>query len=145
MKFVKVKIGYELLIPVLIVIIVPMIWPFFQGVPTQANYALFTITILCTAFVLYLFYGTRYAIVNEKMLHVQAGFLYKVVIDISRIRSLENSRSLMSAPAPSLDRMEIAYDKYDSILISPEDKKSLVKDLLAINPNIQVKSPELLA
>jgi hypothetical protein len=35
----------------------------------------------------------------------------------------------------------VKYNRYDDVYIAPEDSESLIADLLAINPNIQVISP----
>ena len=44
-----------------------------------------------------------------------------------------------SAPANSFDRIEIIYNKFDSIIISPENKQQFIESLLVINPDIKVK------
>ncbi|MFC3199468.1 PH domain-containing protein [Parapedobacter deserti] len=51
---------------------------------------------------------------------------------------IEETRTLISAPAPSLDRLEIFYNKFDSIVISPKDKQGFIADLLKLNPEIEV-------
>lgn len=65
-------------------------------------------------------------------------------IDIKTIRKLEANRSFLktrkdNATAPSHDALEIHYQRFETLMISPEDKNELIRDLLAINPQIQVK------
>ena len=58
-------------------------------------------------------------------------------IDIENITEISKTRSLISSPAPSFDRIEIKYGKFDEIIISPEDKMNFTIDLTKINPNIK--------
>jgi len=39
----------------------------------------------------------------------------------------------------SLDRIAIVYNTYDEVLISPQNKKEFIEELLRINPYIQVE------
>lgn len=89
-------------------------------------------------FVLYMFNTTFYCI-NSDLLAVKSGFLVNKKIDIQQITKVKSSRSLLSSPALSLDRLELQYGKYDSVLISPKDKEGFVTDLLAINGEIVVE------
>ena len=43
----------------------------------------------------------------------------------------------MSSPAPSFDRIELKYGKFDEIIISPKDKLSFANDLTQINTEIE--------
>jgi hypothetical protein len=43
----------------------------------------------------------------------------------------------MSSPALSLDRIEIFYNKFDSVIISPKNKADFVAELKSINPAIE--------
>jgi hypothetical protein len=47
----------------------------------------------------------------------------------------------LSAPAPSLRRLEIKYNQWDSVLVSPRDQAGFYQCLMTINPNIQIKTP----
>ena len=46
-------------------------------------------------------------------------------IDIKSIRKIIETYNPLSSPAASIDRLEIFYNKFDSILISPKDKKEI--------------------
>lgn len=90
------------------------------------------------SFIAYTFTNTTY-IIEDKTLRIKCGFLYNKKIDIERIKRVEESRSPLSSPAPSLDRLEIIYNKFDSILISPKDKGGFIDEVLKINPSIEVR------
>lgn len=80
-----------------------------------------------------LFHYTRYKLEGNQL------SVYWIKIDIQSIRKICKTSNPISSPALSLDRIEIIYNKYDSLLISPKDKQSFVEDLLKINPNIEVR------
>lgn len=86
-------------------------------------------------FILYLAHRTKYTISNGK-LDIKCGFLYHRNLEISRIKSIAKTSSLLSAPAASLDRIEIKYDQRGIVVISPIDKEAFAKDLLTVNPSI---------
>lgn len=88
-------------------------------------------------FVVYLFRTTYYTI-DENTLHVKAGFLVNINIDIDKIKSVSKSNNIMSSPALSLDRIEVKYGIGQSVLISPKDRKDFIADLLAKNSTIEV-------
>jgi len=86
-------------------------------------------------FVIYLCRTTYYTI-SGNTLNVRCGFVVNTDIDIDKINSITDTNSALSAPAWSLDRIEIFYNTFDSIVISPPDKAQFIADLQAINPNI---------
>ncbi len=82
------------------------------------------ILIIEMLFIAYIIKTTHYTI-NNDLLEIKCGFLFKKKIKISTIVSIKESRNPLSAPALSLDRMEIKYNNYDFILLSPKDKTGL--------------------
>lgn len=58
-------------------------------------------------------------------------------INIHEIKTISRTNSLIASPAPSFNRIEITYDKFDNIILSPKAKLSSAKDLTPINPNIK--------
>ena len=87
-----------------------------------------------------MWFGTKYTIVDDRELKIQCGLFHFETVDILNITEIKKTSSLLSAPANSLDRIEIFYNKYgDSVVISPPDKKAFVKTLLAINPKIKTE------
>ena len=68
---------------------------------------------------------THYTVSNDKVRIVSGPFVWTIAI--SEITEIEESRSALSSPALSLDRLRVAYkpDKY--ILVSPLDKLGFLK------------------
>ena len=85
-----------------------------------------------------LFLNTYYDVSN-KVLKISSGGFYKLNIPISKIIKISETISILSSPASSLDRLEIIYNKYDRVMISPKNKSEFISKLLKINPNIEVK------
>ena len=45
----------------------------------------------------------------------------------------------ISSPATSIDRLEITYGKYDSVIISPKLKQQFINEITTLNPKVEVK------
>lgn len=91
---------------------------------------------LASAYIAHLFMNTYYVIEGQK-LHIKCGLFFSEAIEITSIKKITPTRLMMSAPAVSLDRLEILYNKFDSVLISPKDKEGFVRHLTNINPEIK--------
>jgi len=89
-------------------------------------------------FILYIVLSIQYKI-NNNILTVKAGFLVNTKIDIQKIKKIKKTFNPLSSPAASIDRLEICYNNGDFVLISPKNRDQFIKDLLEINPNIEVK------
>lgn len=88
-----------------------------------------TVTLLACiaglALIVWLLLGTVYT-VDRGVLIVRAGpFRWKVPLD--EITTVESTRSPLSSPALSLDRLRIRYGKNRRIMISPADKAGFLK------------------
>lgn len=91
-------------------------------------------------FVTHMFLSTRYTIKDDDVLIIQSGFLFHQKIPIQKIIKLQDTSSILSSPAASLKgRIEIKYNKWDIVIISPKDKQNFIDHLLRINPEIAVK------
>lgn len=91
-------------------------------------------------FITYLVLTTTYIInTHSKQLVVQVGFIVHKTIPIEKIKTIRKSKSWISSPALSLDRIEINYNKFDSILISPKKREQFIQELKQINPNIELQ------
>jgi len=134
-KVFRSKIGLGLAIPLFIIIggsFVTML---------VANVWIGAIVIGCVAlFALHLF-STNYYTVSGNVLYVKSSFLINKTIDIGSITKITPTRNILSSPALSLDRLEIFYNKYDSIMISPNDKAGFIDQLKGINAGIEVIRP----
>ena len=134
MKTFKSKIGYELVIPIVLILgttflvmVYQRIWP---GVGVILVTGLFVVHVLAT---------TRYQIKGQQVI-IKCSFLVNKQIDIQAIRKISKSNNFISSPATSLDRLEILYNKFDTILLSPEDKEGFIRELKTINPDIEVSA-----
>ena len=100
----------------------------------------FFINLLLYVSVVYLMVSIKYEI-NESQLIIHQA-MGKMVIDINTIKSIEPTHTILSAPASSLDRLRISYNKYDDVVISPRRKEEFIRQLQTINPNIVFKEKE---
>jgi hypothetical protein len=88
------------------------------------------------ALILTLLFRTYYQIEGSS-LKIVCGFIIYHQIDINRIRKIEKTNSPLSSPALSVShRIEIFYNTYDSVIISPERQTEFIQTLKLINKNI---------
>ena len=132
----KAKVSYGMLIAIFLLFFVPLIFGIANNGIDKAFYVLIGILLPTYAFILNMFLTTEYTIENET-LRIKCGILFNKKIDINNIKKISRTNSLMSSPAPSFDRIEIKYGKFDEIIISPEDKLNFAKDLTIINSVIE--------
>lgn len=135
MKIYKSKIDswFWMLMPITLFI---TIFPaFLLNVPVEV-WICYGITALLIIGLFILMLRLRY-VIDSRFLTIKMSFWTKK-IDIKTIRKIEKNRTLLSSPALSIDKIEIFYNKYDSILISPKEKTKFIANLLEINPEIEV-------
>jgi hypothetical protein len=87
-------------------------------------------------FIALLWVNTKYYIRDEQV--VIKGIFKDTLIPIVSITSVRPTRNPLSAPALSMDRLEINYGKYEFALISPLEKERFMEELLKINPHITI-------
>ncbi|MFZ4679742.1 MAG: PH domain-containing protein [Flavobacterium sp.] len=92
--------------------------------------------VLCLLFIVFISKSTRY-IISENHLIVKCMFIVNDKIEISKIRKIEKTNSILSSPALSLDRIAIKFNKYDEVYISPKESQAFIDELLKINPEIE--------
>lgn len=95
------------------------------------------INILVLAFVAYTLLNTYY-VIDHKVLKIRCGFFFKKTIAIDTIYKISESRNPISAPAASLDRLELFYSQNKSVLVSPKAKKKFIAHLLQLNRKIEI-------
>lgn len=83
------------------------------------------IALLSVGLPVWLLVSTSYR-VHADVLEIRSGpFLWTIAVDeISKVRK---SRSALSSPALSLDRLEVSYGGGKSILVSPRDRDGFLK------------------
>ena len=132
MKNYKSKLGLELIIPISLI----FGYALFELITEKSWLGVFIIS-LTILFILYTFLSINYKIEKEN-LNVKCTFLVNENIEINTIRKITETYNPLSSPAASIDRIEIFYNKFDGVLISPKKKKEFIEDILKINPNIEI-------
>jgi hypothetical protein len=129
------KIGLEVVIPIGLIIagtstimIMKKAWP---GLAVHFIVLFFIVHLITT---------TCYQIEGSK-LRIKSGFIINKLIAIDSIHKIQKSNSKFSSPAASLDRLEVFYNKYESVLISPKYKQEFLAELRKINPAIEINIP----
>jgi hypothetical protein len=127
------KVGLELLIPVLLISgagIVPVI--------KDGDWIKLVVPIGILILFIAVLYSISYEIKGE-VLVVKSFFWFKKVIPIASVTGIEETYNPISAPAASLKRLEIRYDRFNSIIISPKDRMGFITHLKELSPAIEVK------
>ena len=89
------------------------------------------------AFVVWIYRTTVYRI-ESTVLTVHSGPLsWKV--DLPSVRRLRATRSLLSAPALSLDRIAIEYGGDGTLVVSPADKAAFIRAVIARSPRAVIE------
>lgn len=86
---------------------------------------------------LWIFADTGYRIDGTELL-IRSGPL-RWRIPVQDIHQIEASRSWLSSPALSLDRLRIRYGRARQVLVSPKDRQGFVQALRRCNPGIEVR------
>lgn len=133
-KTYKSKIGLEILIPMILIFGVILTLVIING-----EWSKLIFIGLISVFISTFFINTTYKITSDNKLKIRSGLLRFDDINIFSIKKITPTKSLISSPALSIDRLEIFYNKYDSILVSPTDKKGFIESLRKINPEIEIK------
>lgn len=125
----KSKIGF--LIPILLVLFAIeafMIW--------KNNFIGIAISAVPILFVLYLYFATRYVLTHDQKLKIKIGFFYSREIYIKSIKKVRPTNNHRASPALSFDRLEISYNRYGRVVVSPNRKSEFIKELKEVNPRI---------
>lgn len=86
------------------------------------------IFVLLAGFFLWLLLSTKYTVTSDALVVQSGPFRWRMLK--SEITKIVPSKSIISSPALSLDRLRIDYSRgRSSILISPKDKAGLLKAL----------------
>jgi hypothetical protein len=96
----------------------------------------FIIMIAVILFIGWIWFGTGYEIL-ENELKISCG-PFRQRIPLQEIKEIKRTRSPLSAPACSLDRIEIKYGKSKRVMISPANKEGFIKLLIEKSPQINL-------
>jgi len=92
---------------------------------------------ITSAIIAFLWFNTKYVIDGETL--VIKGIIRDTNIPIESIRTVSPTRNPISAPALSIDRIEIIYGPNGNMaIISPKERKKFYAMLTAVNENIAI-------
>jgi len=87
-------------------------------------------------FIAWIWFGTGYTI-TDMYLKIQSGpFRFNILLQ--KIKRIKKTRNPLSSPALSLNRIEIKYNKYSSIMISPENTDKFIEEIISKNPHVKI-------
>jgi uncharacterized membrane protein YdbT with pleckstrin-like domain len=89
-------------------------------------------------FLIWIWFGTSYTIQKNELFIQYGPFRWRIPIE--SIKSIQKVNSPFTAPCLSLKRLEIHYQKFKGIQVSPEDQEKFIKNLIERNPAIKIKT-----
>lgn len=108
--------------------------------PFFAHVTVSILSLIVSALVLWVLYGTHYTFEHES-LAVRSG-PFKWAVPLDQIRSVSPTRNPLSSPACSLDRLAIDYGK-KQIMVSPHDKAGFLQELSHRRPGVDVRGDDI--
>jgi len=94
---------------------------------------------LLAAFIIYMCIDTLYVVTGDNKLKIKSGFLYNREIYIKSIKKVRPTKDHRASPALSFDRLEISYNRYGRVVVSPNNKSEFIKELKEVNPRIRIE------
>lgn len=118
----------------------PIYWMMNDNESSYSVFAYVGIMGLTLGFMLHLVFSTSYTF-HEDRLICRSGF-FKKEIHYVGIRKIEKGNQLYAGwkMTLALKGIIIHYDRFDDILLSPEDEKEFIQELLVRNPSIELKT-----
>ena len=143
MKTYRSKIDHWIWITIMAIIIGCQVIPFIFE-PTTLDpiliIAMLSSILIPSLIVAHIYTSTYYNIDDDShTLNVKSGVIYNYKYDINKITKIRHTRTWLSSPALSLDRIEITIGKYNKVVISPRDKAQFIRHLQSLNPSIIIE------
>ncbi len=101
-----------------------------RGGEAAAMAIMLSVTVFTLGLMAWVFFGTHYTLSRE-ILDIRSG-PFRWQVPIAKIKDVKPSRSVLSAPAFSTDRLEIVYGSHESVQISPRDRERFLKELSSL-------------
>ena len=133
-KTFKSKIDMLLLLPVLLVLAGVGVYVVLNGI-IAGEIAVG----LALLFILYTCLDTFYTFTTDNKLKIKSGVFYNREIYIKSIRKIRPTKNRRASPALSSDRLEISYNRYGRVVVSPNRKSEFIRDLKEVNPRIRIE------
>jgi hypothetical protein len=96
------------------------------------------IPLIATAFILFYVFNSTIYFIEGNILTIKSTFLIHKKINILTITEIKETNKPLSAPATSLDRLQITYENGLRTLISPKDKEGFLLHIKKIQPKVIV-------
>jgi hypothetical protein len=90
-------------------------------------------------FIFYTYVYTSYVVTDDNKLKIRSGFLYNQEIYIKSIKKVRPTKNHRASPALSSDRLEISYNRYGRVVVSPNNKTEFLRELKVVNPRIRIE------
>lgn len=103
----------------------------------EVSWVALVINLVVLAAVILTLFSIKYVIDDDK-LTVSCLWIFTETFAVSKIESIRTTRTFLSAPAASLDRIEIKCGRR-SVIVSPLKREEFINHLCRINPDIVVK------
>ncbi|RYZ92138.1 MAG: hypothetical protein EOP47_30655 [Sphingobacteriaceae bacterium] len=132
----KSKIGFIAFIPVIFIVGIAFAIGYIDHKPLQG--ALF---LGLGGLFIFSFFNTSYTITPGHLLKVKCGVFVNVSIDINAIKRISTTKTMVNCYGLSLDKIELHYNKFDSVVISPKNKNEFIAQLKSINPAVETTQP----
>jgi hypothetical protein len=94
---------------------------------------------IITLFVIYTCIDTLYVVTGDDKLKIKSGFLFQKEIYIKSIKKVRPTRDHSASPALSFDRLEISYNRYGRVVVSPNNQSEFIRELKEVNPRIRIE------
>jgi hypothetical protein len=133
-KTFKSKVDILVLLPVLVVLLVTEVFMIVNKILIGE-----IVIALLLAFVFYMCINTLYVVTGDDKLKIKSGFLFNQEIYIKSIKKVRPTKDHRTSPALSFDRLEILYNRYGRVVVSPNDKSGFIKELKEVNPRIRIE------
>lgn len=95
------------------------------------------LALIVICFIGAIWFHTRY-IIKHELLIIRYGWM-KQTINIKDIKSIRKTTNPFVAPSLSIRRIEISYDQYKTVQISPKEESAFIKKLKEIHSNIEYR------
>ena len=105
---------------------------------TQGNFFSGAVVLAAVGLWAWLFFGTAYEMTADNRLVVRSGPVRRT-IDLASVRAVKATNSPWSAPALSLNRIEIVMEGAPSLVISPADRARFVSELVSRAPGVRLE------
>ena len=124
----KSKVDKGLLIAIIAIVLLsylPLLFEF--------SWIALALLVVTAAFIADPFCNTSYTIDNGT-LHIKCGIFLSSSFPIDRITKISKTNSCLSAPALSMDRIEIRFADKKTLVLSPKQRQAFIDHLRSLNP-----------